>query len=163
MTQPAADTPTKPTAVKIGELYVCAGDGLLKTLLGSCVGLALYDRTRRVGGLAHIVLPESRGRDAPAGKFADTAVPELIHRIEELGGRPHFLQAKLAGGANMFSTNSAVTIGEQNVAAIERELADRSIRVAGSHCGGSQGRRMTFAPATGAVTIEVVGSETIEF
>ena len=149
-------------AVRMGELAVCSGDGQLKTLLGSCIGLALYDVRNRVGGLAHIVLPDSRGQDAPVGKFVDTAIPELIGRIEQVGGNRQKLQAKFAGGANMLCTSSTTTIGDQNLAAINRELASRSIPIVATHCGGIQGRRMIFRPATGVVIIEVVGSETIE-
>ena len=46
--------------------------GTLRTLLGSCVGLALYDRRLRVAGLAHIVMPRARGRQRADGKLVDT-------------------------------------------------------------------------------------------
>ncbi len=150
------------SSLRMGEMDVGTGDTFLKTLLGSCVGLALYDRSAGVGGLAHIVLPASRGHDGPAGKFVDTAIPELIDRIRQIGGQPSRLSAKLAGGASMFDTQSASAIGDQNVEAIREELSGRSIPVAAIHCGGTQGRRMTFWPAIGKVLIEIVGSESIE-
>ena len=162
MTDSAMDTVGRTTSLRIGEIAAVADDTELKTLLGSCLGLALYDCRGRIGGLAHIMLPDSRGQDAPVGKFVDTAVPELICRIEQFGGKRHNIRAKLAGGANMFSTNSTTTIGEQNLAAIEIELSARSIPIVATHCGGTQGRRMTLRPATGVVVIEVVGSQTIE-
>ena len=49
--------------VKVGmaDLKAIAGSGILTTLgLGSCVGIALYDRTTKVAGLAHIMLPSSK-------------------------------------------------------------------------------------------------------
>ena len=65
----------------MGEIAVARDDGVLRTLLGSCLGLALYDRRLKVGGVAHIVLPESMGRLSNPGKFADTAVPAMIDRM----------------------------------------------------------------------------------
>lgn len=163
MTRPAAESePAVCTALRMGELGAGSGTMQFKTLLGSCVGLALYDRARRVGGLAHIVLPSSQGHDGPPARFVDTAIPELIECLVRLGGRERSLCAKLAGGARMFETQSASTIGDLNVDAMREELARRSIPVAGEHCGGQQGRRMTFWPADGRVLIEVVGSESVE-
>src|SRR5438552_2732207 len=83
--------------VGMGELAVLQGTGVLRTLLGSCIGLVLHDQKRRVGGLAHIVLPEATDPGSLPGKYADTAVPELIRRIVEAGGRPQHLAAKFAG------------------------------------------------------------------
>ena len=50
---------TTPPSIRMGEMAVAINDGVLRTLLGSCIGLALYDQNRRVGGLAHVVLPDS--------------------------------------------------------------------------------------------------------
>lgn len=146
----------------MGEIAV-AQSGVLRTLLGSCLGLALYERRLKVGALAHIVLPQSLGRDEHPGKFADTAVPLMIRRMQELTDQsPLRLQAKLAGGANMFAaTGAANTIGTQNVLAVERILQDLRIPVTGRHCGGEQGRKMTFDLATGLVKIEIVGAQSV--
>ncbi|MEZ6129441.1 MAG: chemotaxis protein CheD [Planctomycetaceae bacterium] len=157
-----AITESDVITVRIGEMAVAGGDTVLKTLLGSCIGIALYDTRRSIGGLAHVVLPDSSGHRGPAGKFVDTAIPELIRQIEQQGGMRRSLRAKLAGGANMFMTVSTATIGDQNLAAVQRALANQTIAVAAAHCGGCQGRRMIFSPATGRVRIEVVGSESVE-
>ena len=48
--------------VGIGEYRVARPPAVLVSLgLGSCVGVALYDPERKVGGLAHIMLPSSNG------------------------------------------------------------------------------------------------------
>ena len=147
--------------VGIGELDVLQGDGLLRTLLGSCVGLVLHDAAKCVGGLAHIVLPDSKGAAQQLGKYADTALPELIRRIEFAGGRTRNLTAKLAGGANMFATTNATAIGEQNLAMVETLLKTAGIPVLGRHCGGRQGRRLAYHVLTGTVTVELVGGSPI--
>ena len=150
------------TAIRMGDLAVSANDGVLRTLLGSCIGLALYDRSHKVGGLAHIVLPQSRSPRDPPGKFVDTAVPALCAEMETLAGRSLKPTARIAGGANMFSTNVIQTVGAQNLEAIEKLLGELRIPLVGRHCGGEQGRRMSLDTTTGVITIEVVGSEPIE-
>ena len=74
------------SSIRIGALSVASNGEELRTLLGSCIGLALYDRRRKIGGLAHIVLPASRGRTELPGKFVDTAIPGLLREMEELAG-----------------------------------------------------------------------------
>ena len=66
--------------VGMGDLQVATGPVVFRTLLGSCVGLALYDPHRAIGGLAHVVLPNSGGTAALPGKYADTALPELLRQ-----------------------------------------------------------------------------------
>lgn len=165
--EPGAKSVTKPaleTTVKMGEIAVSRDVGLLRTLLGSCLGVVLYDRRWRAAAMAHIVLPESRGQQAHLGKFADTAIPEMIRRLGSLlGDQPLKLTAKIAGGANMFTVNgAAATIGQQNVSAVEKLLEERRILIVGRHLGGTQGRRMALDVATGIVTIDVVGATSTE-
>jgi len=157
-----ANLQTTATSIRMGEIAVGRDEESIHTLLGSCIGLALYDRRNRVGGLAHIVLPESRGNDGSPGKFADTAIPELIRLIKQTAGTPGKLSAKLVGGACMFQTSSASNIGERNLESIERLLKTARIPIVASHCGGDRGRRMTLVAGSGRVRIEVVGHELIE-
>ena len=163
MTTKAAESERarSPASIRIGEMLVGRGEERLRTLLGSCIGLALYSRHSSVGGLAHIVLPESSGQQGPPAKYVDTAIPELIRRIELAGGQATNLKAKVAGGANMLASQAVSTIGDQNLEAIRQLLRDLRIPIVAEHCGGVQGRRMTFYPGTGRVTIEVVGGDKV--
>jgi chemotaxis protein CheD len=145
-------------AIPMGDLRV-AREGTLRTFIGSCVGVALHDPARRVAGLAHVMLPAAQGRDGPPGKYADTAVADLLRLLDGLGGaKPNGLVARIAGGAKMFSFASGVPIGEQNVLAIERILGAVGIPIVGRDVGGGHGRRMSLDVASGVVTIEVIGS-----
>ena len=147
-----------PPAVPMGAIAVAQGGGVLRTLLGSCLGLVLYERRLKIGGLAHIVLPRApAGHSDLPGKFADTAVPALIRKMEQLaGGATLNPCAKIAGGANMFNSPAANTIGDQNIEAIERLLQEMRIPIVARHLRGECGRRMTLDTATGTVTIDVV-------
>ena len=148
-------------SIRMGEMSVAWKGGELRTLLGSCIGLALYDRRHKVGGLAHIVLPQAQGKTDRPGKFVDTAIPSLVEQMEKLAGNKLKLTAKLAGGASMFSTTVAAKIGLQNIESCQRLLGELGIPIVAEHCGGEQGRRMTLNTANGAVVIEIVGHEPI--
>lgn len=145
-------------AIGMGEIGVAKGNGSLRTFVGSCVGLAIYCQREKVAGLAHIVLPDSKGKGEPAGKYADTAIPETIRLLEDLVGRRGLrLSAKVVGGAKMFAFHKGITIGDQNVAAVERILGDCGIPVLARCCGGEKGRRVSLDVSTGAIRVETMG------
>ncbi len=161
MTQTHSSANGSPASIGMGEIRVARDGGTLRTFLGSCVGLVLLDRRRRLAGVAHIVLPDSRGLGQPPGKYADTAVPETVRLLRDLaGGEPLHLTAKIAGGAKMLPFQQGQTIGEQNVVAVERLLAAEGITIVGRCCGGEHGRRLVVDVATGVVTVETVGGAT---
>jgi chemotaxis protein CheD len=155
-------------SVAIGQWAVAAAPVKIRTLLGSCVGVILHDRVARLGGLAHVVLPDSRGSSDHAGKFADTAIPAMIGDIErqvqvKARGR---LVAKLVGGARMFSpggnANPAMNIGQMNKEAVERILGELRIPIVGRDLGGDSGRHLTLDTASGIVAIRVPGGANYE-
>ena len=149
-------------SIRMGELAVAKDTGVLRTLLGSCIGVALYDRGHRVAGLAHVVLPTSQGVVELPGKFMNTAIPALLEEMVQSAGRGVEPTARIAGGANMFATEVVRTIGLQNIEASERILSEMEIPIVGRHCGGEQGRRMTLDAASGIITIDLVGMDRIE-
>ena len=155
---PATATPS----IRMGEMAVGKAGEPLRTLLGSCVGLALFDFRNRVGGLAHIVLPDSAGVTETPGKYVNTAVPMLIERMEALAGMKLRLTARIAGGASMFPNPVAEKIGQQNVETCATILRQLRIPLAAQHCGGKQGRRMQLDTSSGRVEIQIIGQEPFE-
>lgn len=154
--------------IKVGmaDLNVCASpDGLTTLGLGSCVGIALRDPVVKIGGLAHIMLPDStaiRGGSSNIPKFADTGIEELVRRMEELGAKRSRMTAKLAGGATMFATQSKsdlVKIGERNVLASKEKLAELKIPILAEDTGKNYGRTVIFYPETGEYVIRAVGKD----
>ena len=62
--------------IKVGmaDLNLCRDPDIITTLgLGSCIGIALYDPSTKIGGLAHIMLPDSTKmrNNSNIAKFAD--------------------------------------------------------------------------------------------
>ncbi len=149
-------------SIRMGEMSVAAAGEELRTLIGSCIGLVLFDRRQRIGGLAHIVLPSSNGRSDRPGKFADTAIPMLIAEMRKLADGELKLTAKMAGGASMLTTPATRHIGLQNIESCQEQLAELRIPILAKHCGGRQGRRMLLDTSNGNVVIEVVGQDPID-
>jgi chemotaxis protein CheD len=148
------------TMVRMGELATSAvaGDVLVSLGLGSCIGLALFDRRLGVAGLAHIVLPASSGNAAGAYKFADVAVPELIERVVAAGGRRPLLEAALVGGASMFTvSNATLEVGVRNEAAVRDLLAEQRINVVAAETGGDRGRTVRVHVGSGQVSVREAG------
>lgn len=148
--------------IGIGELVVSKSPAVVRTLVGSCVGVTLYDPLRKVGGMAHIVHPESNGRVDQPGKYGDTAIRELLRNLNGLGAEQRRLVAKYAGGAKMLNAFSSNPIGDLNVEMIERILTQFSIPILGKDCGGKNGRRLTLDLTLGTLRIETVGQPTLD-
>lgn len=149
-------------AVGIGELRLAGpGDTLAAVGLGSCVAVAIRDRARRRGSLAHIMLPQqSDGRRRPGEnmrKYADTAVPEAVRALENLGCRRADLEAKIAGGASMFEIGrgaEGADIGSRNVEAVVRALALAGVGLVATDVGGREGRTVEYTIDTGELAVK---------
>lgn len=136
--------------VKVGQHAVGgAGETLITLGLGSCVAILLHDPVARVGGMAHVLLPDpslSRNAANPA-KFATTAVPYLVQEMNVLGGRTERMQARLVGGASMFAAllvAGTMNMGERNIHAARATLRTTNIPVVGESVGGDYGRSVRF-------------------
>lgn len=151
--------------IKVGmaDLNICKSpDGLTTLGLGSCVGIALRDPVTKVGGLAHIMLPDSTAikDNTNIPKFADTGIVELVNRIALAGGTKSRLVAKIAGGAQMFAfqnKSSLVKVGEKNVMAVKKKLKELNIPILAEDTGENFGRTVIFYPETGDFVIRAVG------
>ena len=102
--------------IKVGmaDLNLCRDPDIITTLgLGSCIGIALYDPSTKIGGLAHIMLPDSTKmrNNSNIAKFADTGIEELLNRMIKAGAVKSRLVAKIAGGAKMFEVSGLSDIG----------------------------------------------------
>ncbi|AQP54582.1 chemotaxis protein CheD [Vagococcus penaei] len=155
--------------VGISDYQIAQAPDSLQTLgLGSCVAVFIYDKHKKIGGLSHIMLPNShlfKGRaEIKVEKFADLALPKMVTELKENYGCTR-LVAKIAGGANMFSFNQGAqtqNIGERNVIAVQTALKDLKIPLLASHVGGTMGRSFFANLEDLTVTVKMVNREIIE-
>ena len=153
--------------IKVGmaDLKVCVSPDSLTTLgLGSCVGIAIVDPATKIGGLAHVMLPDSTAirENSNIAKFADTGIEELVKQMIAKGASQSRMVAKIAGGAQMFSFNNnadLLRVGERNAEASKKKLSEMGIPLLASDTGESYGRTVVFYPETGDFVIKSVGKD----
>ncbi|MGN0143515.1 MAG: chemotaxis protein CheD [Clostridium sp.] len=154
--------------VGIADLNLVLDPGTIMTIgLGSCIGIALYDRKLKVAGLSHIMLPDSTQFKNVLNpmKFADSAIPMLIEKMEKQGCKKKDIVAKIAGGAAMFkfSDKSIISdIGKRNTEAVRKILKESGIPIIAEDTGGNKGRTMIVETGDGKVTLKIVGKNIIE-
>lgn len=151
--------------VGMADLKVVKAPLALTTIgLGSCVGIALYEPTSQIAGLAHIMLPESTIIQASVNpaKFADAAIRKLLADMIHMGAKPSSIRAKIAGGAQMFNfdaTNENLRVGDRNIESTKRVLQEERIPLVGEETGGTFGRTVELYAEDGRVIIKAIGQE----
>ena len=128
----------------------------------------MYDPRTHVGGMAHVVLPDSSilpWSDMP-GKFADTAVPALLDQMLEMGAHKTSIIVRMAGGARMFSSSPGLSgvldVGSRNVEAVKSALAACKLHLAAEDCGGSHGRTFHLYLAEGRASVRTLGRSEVD-
>jgi len=154
-------TESNKKIIGIGEYIVDKNSAILVTLgLGSCVAVCLRDKKSLIGGLVHVMLPQSRDdkKDTKIGKYADTGIKAVIDGILDLGGDVKYVEAKIAGGAAMFkNSNNSLNVGSKNVEAVKKILQENNIKIIAEDTGGNRARSVEFSIANGDLKVKKVG------
>jgi len=154
--------------VPAGEQRIRRGEGVLSVLgVGSCVVVLLYDETSRIGGLAHVLLPDPNDLLGPdrRGRYATTAIPDLLDELQSAGAPRGRIVARLVGGACMFQELIPATernIGERNVSAARATLARHGVPIVGEAVGGRLSRSIEFDLSDGRVRVSSQGVNDVE-
>ena len=153
--------------IKVGmaDLNIGKSPDVITTIgLGSCIGIAVYDSVTKIGGLAHIMLPDSTRmkNNSNVAEFADTGIEELIKKMTEAGASKTRMVAKIAGGARMFEVSGLSdvgNIGAKNAEASKKKLKELGIRLIAEDTGLNYGRTVELNCANGDFLIKSVGKE----
>ncbi|HEY8541646.1 MAG TPA: chemoreceptor glutamine deamidase/glutamate methylesterase CheD [Pseudothermotoga sp.] len=154
----------KKIIIGIGETAIEKNPAIIVTLgLGSCVGVCMRDPVARIGGMAHVMLPESSDRNVKnVGKYADTAVKYLVEKLVEMGATQSRIEAKIAGGAAMFDSGT-MNIGKKNVDAVKYWLKYYGIPLKAEDTGGNRARSIEYNIESGKLLVRKVGGgETVQ-
>jgi len=149
--------------VGIADLNIAfSPDKLITVGLGSCVGIAIYDKCVGLAGLAHIMLPDSSQFNKITNeiKFADLAIPILVDKMIKKGAKLSNMRAKIAGGASMFNFSDksiVMDIGNRNSIAVKNALKILSIPLVSEDIGGNKGRTLIVDISSGILSIRTVG------
>lgn len=151
--------------VSMADVQVCdqAEATLVAYALGSCIGIAIWDRKLKVGGLMHVMLPSSRAGAGAAwarpAMFADAAVPLLLGRMLQFGSSPEDLIVKLAGGGQLLAESRQMAIGTRNIAAVRAAFAAQGVTIAAEDVGGTKSRSLKLQIGSGVTRVCSRGEE----
>jgi chemotaxis protein CheD len=163
---PRPEEPLPEIYVQPGESCLVNGPAVLRTVLGSCVGIAFLAPRLGAGALCHPMLPNSppgggRQRNLAAGRrYVDFAIRDLAEQFDALGARRCEVQVKLFGGADVLTVvnaGSRPTVGRLNCETALRELRDLGFEVVASSLGGTAGMNIQFNTGTGEVLLKRLG------
>ncbi|MBL9128046.1 MAG: chemotaxis protein CheD [Verrucomicrobiales bacterium] len=155
--------PRKTLVVGVADMTASNDPGaeLVTYSLGSCLGIAIFDPEKTVGGLLHVMLPSSSIDPEKSARspfmFVDTGVPKLFRAVAGLGGDPARFVVKVAGGAKMMDAKDVFCIGQRNDAKLAEVLSRAGYTVHVRDVGGLCYRTMRMSMATGQVTIQSPG------
>jgi len=163
--EPRQSDPAEPTSSRTalggrqreyllpGQLHVSADPCQIRTILGSCVAICLWDSHQHIGGMNHFLLPASRAGHPATTRFADVATKTLLDKLRALGCRVPHLQAKIFGGSSMFQKQGhrAVSLGAQNVAVAIELMSGAGIPVVVQETGGTRDRKIMMNSDDGVV------------
>lgn len=158
------DNPTRHV-VGVADMKIAAnpGDILVTYALGSCLGITIYDPVAHVGGLLHVMLPDSASR-APGAtfnpyKFVDTGLPLLFKQSYQAGARKERLVVKVVGGASSKENEAddMFQIGKRNFLALKKLLWKNGVLITSHQVGGNVSRTVTLETLSGEVLVKASG------
>ncbi|MCP4268115.1 MAG: chemotaxis protein CheD [Candidatus Brocadiaceae bacterium] len=151
--------------VGVGDLKIAKAPKTIRTSLGSCVGVVLYDNVQKIGGILHLMLPHCKDRNGRLTKYADTGIPLLLDLlVNEAKANRNTLKAKIFGGAKMFTVNSDLfDIGKSNIMETKNILQKANIRLVASRLGGTKGHQISLDTETGIVQSKIFGEKTEKY
>jgi chemotaxis protein CheD len=134
--------------------------------LGSCIGVVAYDSVSKVGGILHMMLPDSsispdKANLQPA-MFADTGLPLFFRALGGMKAERARLQLFVTGGACVLTSHDSFKIGERNTKATLDFLSANGFPVRQVVTGGTTNRTLHLQVGDGEMTLKTpAGSEII--
>jgi chemotaxis protein CheD len=162
------DEPMPEIYVLPGESHLVSQPTILRTVLGSCVGLTFLVPRLGIGALCHPMLP-----NYPAGKFpqinvaagrryVDFAIRDMARQLDALGALRSEVQIKLFGGGDVLvvarDKSSRPTVGRLNSEMALRVLEEEGFNIKVSKLGGNSGVHIQFETRTGEVILRRLNS-----
>lgn len=152
----------KLVEVNMAEMKIVQAPGKIVTRgLGSCLGITLYDPFKKIGAMAHAMLPDiekAKVKSNPA-RFVNSAIKKMTEELEKQGSLRGHIVAKIFGGAHMFNfinPSSILNVGQKNIEMAQGILRDFSIKLAADETGGTFGRTIELNLQDGKVRVKTI-------
>lgn len=135
-----------------GHIYLSYEPVSIRTVVGSCVAVCLWDPFIKRGGMSHFMYPHTKDKSQATACYGNVATKTLIKLMIQAGAHPQNLQAQLFGGGckDHFRENSP---GWQNVLVARSILKKANIKIISEDVGGTMGRKVVFDTETGEAAV----------
>lgn len=136
-------------------------DKIITYSLGSCIGIAVYDRQAKVAGLLHYMLPESSLDKDKAMKnpfmFADTGIPNLFKEAYRYGAKKGRMKVIVVGGAQILDQKGFFNIGKRNYMAVKKMFFRNNVFSDYEDIGGNINRTVSVSVSSGEMIVKTSG------
>ena len=134
-----------------GEFYFGDGVTRIRTLLGSCVAIVLWQPQLRIGGMCHFMLPSRshRKHEKPLdGRYADDAMQMFMQELRHTHTKPGEYRTRLVGGGQMFhqpvNLGAGIDICARNMEAARELVKHHGFALHAQDLGGNGHRNVIF-------------------
>lgn len=144
-----------------GQFVVMSEKTTVTTVLGSCVAVALYDAKKRIAGMNHFLLPQSRNAEPENGglRYGAISLSKMLEQMLALGAHQEHLQAKVYGGARVLeNVGLGDSIGRQNIDFALSWLNEKRIPIVSNDFGGTAGRKIVLNTFDFSVKVQLLNS-----
>jgi chemotaxis protein CheD len=146
-----------------GEMFLAREPTIIRTLLGSCVGVTFWNKRLGIGALCHAMLPKcpdgySRGLSPEIGyRYVDYCIRDIARKFDELGAHRSEVQVKVFGGADVLLSETEAltraTVGSMNCDSALDILNGEGFRVMASSLRGKTGLNIKFNTGNGEILL----------
>ena len=140
--------------VRIGEVRAAQGQVILQSrAIGSCVAVAFCDVKKKIGALAHIMLPgraPKNKKNDEKNKYTANAINTLLSEIRGLGSTNGSIKVFLVGGANVLNRKDD-TICQDNIDSILSVLEEKKLKITARSLGGTDRKSISVDVGRGII------------
>ena len=144
--------------IQVGGVKASAKGAVIRTTLGSCVSVCLYDPERRIGGMNHFLLPEDNGSDRGPSHYGVHSMELLINALMKLGAERSRLVAKVFGGGATMGSKLSSGVGRRNADFAIGFLEEEGIRVVAKKVCAPSALSVLFDTASGGARVKELGA-----
>ncbi len=135
-----------------GYIYIGSEKAAVKTVLGNCASVCLWDLRLRYGGMNHFVFPTTGKKDKATPTFGNVATKVLIKKMINTGSKINDLVAQIVGGAKPEHKND-MNLGRKNTDIAREILVENNIKIKSEDIGGHLGRKVIFDVKNGHLMV----------
>jgi chemotaxis protein CheD len=164
--QPSAETSDAASSnahfLHAGQVFVSAEAKSVALILGSCVGVCIWDPVNAIGGATHYMLPSWDRKGTASPRYGNVAISILVQKLLEAGANRGQLRAKVFGGGCLFdsmrelNSNKEQHLGSRNVEIALEMLTKAQIPVISTIVGVDRGQRIVFRTDTGDAVVKIL-------